>query len=284
METVTHSNKDITETISKNKFVRLAELPSLPALLMEALREINDSQDIGILADKIGQDPPLVARLLRIANSPFYGMSREIGTLREAIHLLGINRVRHMLLGICFPSMLPVPHKDFDYTTFWHHSMVVADCTRQLANATGIDRDSAFTAGLLHDIGRLIIVFLYPGEFSKIAAQSDQPLMLAERQVLSFDHMEIGGKAAQYWNLPIAIQESIELHETPPEPNDTKSLASLVYVANLLAIESKQQNESSLAREEAIRLTLDIHHIPLDKAALFVDAAKQFADQVVAAV
>jgi putative nucleotidyltransferase with HDIG domain len=282
MENLTHTNKTYSNAVPKDKFVRLAELPSLPALLMEALQQLNDTSNITLLADKIGQDPPLVVRILRIANSPFYGMAREIGSLREAIVLLGINRVRDMLFGICFSQLLPVRHKDFDYSMFWQHSMAVADCTRRLASYSGISPEFAFTAGLLHDIGRLIIVVLFPDEFSRIINESNQDLSVAERQLLGFDHLEIGSKAARHWNLPLAIQEAIELHETPPAWDSPKSLALLVYVANLLVAESIQVDESSLEERQAIQLALDILKIPIDQTATFVKTARQFADQIVA--
>ena len=282
MKTSIHTDKALSNVGPKEKFARLNELPSLPALLMEALQQLNDNQNVTTLADKIGQDPPLVARILRIANSPFYGMPREIGSLREAIVLLGINRVRDMLIGVCFSNMLPVRHKDFDYTLFWHHSMAVADCTRQLANYTGISPEFAFTAGLLHDIGRLIIVVLFPDDFSRILNESNHHLAITERRILGFDHMEIGGKAAKYWNFPVAIQEAIELHETAPAHDSTKSLASLVYAANLRVAETKQPHESSSAEQEAICLALDNLDIPIDQAALFVNTARQFADQIIA--
>ncbi len=86
----------------ENKFARLTDLPSMPVLLMEALQQTNDKQNLTALVDKISQDPAMVVRILRIANSPFYGMSREIGSLREAVVLLGLNRIRDMLISICF--------------------------------------------------------------------------------------------------------------------------------------------------------------------------------------
>jgi HD-like signal output (HDOD) protein len=109
----------------ENKFARLSDLPSMPTLLMEAIQQIDGKQSLMELVDKIAQDPSTAIRILRIANSPFYGMSREIGSLHEAILLLGLNRVRDMLLSICFSSMLPTQHKDFNYRQLWRHSMAV---------------------------------------------------------------------------------------------------------------------------------------------------------------
>ena len=137
---------------AQDKLARIADLPSLPALLMEALQHTGSNQSISDLADKIGRDPPIVIRILRIANSPFYGMSREIGTLREAIVLLGINRIRDILVTACFLNLLPTQHQEFNYRLFWRHSLAVADCGRQLGSSIRPE-DIVFTAGLLHDIG-----------------------------------------------------------------------------------------------------------------------------------
>jgi putative nucleotidyltransferase with HDIG domain len=205
-------------------------------------------------------------------------MSREIGSLREAVVLLGLNRIRDMLVSICFLKMLPVQHKDFDYRQFWHHSMAVAECTRQLANCTGTSPDMAFTAGLLHDIGRLVIVVLFPDEFSLVINESASSLIETERRILGFDHMEIGGKAAQHWNLPVAIQEAIEEHETPPEPDAAKSLGLLAYAANLLALE--QSDESALEEHEPIYTALAILDVSIGQAEHCANSGRQFADQV----
>jgi putative nucleotidyltransferase with HDIG domain len=265
----------------KNKFACLADLPSMPVLLMEALQQINGQQHLTTLVDKIGQDPAMTVRILRVANSPFYGMSREIGSLREAVLLLGFNRIRDMLVSVCFAKMLPARHKDFNYRQFWHHSMAVAECTRQLAGYTGSSADLAFTAGLLHDIGRLVIVVLFPDEFSRIINESDSPLIETERRILGFDHVEMGGKAAQYWNLPVVIQEAIEQHETPPEPGAAKSLGLLVYTANLLIAVTEQSDESALEEYEAICAALAMLNISTDQAVLCADSGRQFADQIV---
>jgi HD-like signal output (HDOD) protein len=269
---------------SKDKaaLLRLVDLPSLPTLLMEALQCTADNQSLTNFADKISQDPPMVVRILRIANSPFYGMSREISSLRQAIILLGLNRVRDMLLGVCFSKILPARHKDFDYPLFLHHSMAVADCARQLSIYTGIGQDIAFTAGLLHDIGLLVIVMLFPGDFSRIINEPHPNRVETERRILGFDHLEIGGKAAMKWNLPVAVQEAIELHETPPTRDSTKSLALLVYAANLLVTEAEQGDGSGLERQQAITDVLDKLDIPIDLAADWTNTSRQFADQIVA--
>lgn len=263
-----------------NKFACLANLPSMPALLMDALHQINGKQDLTTMVDKISLDPSMAVRILRIVNSPFYGMSREIGALREAIILLGFNRIRDMLISICFSKMLPIQHKDFNYRQFWHHSMAVAECTRQLSNHTGVSPDFAFTAGLLHDIGCLVIAVLFPDKFSQLINESVKFGIEAEQRLLGFDHMTIGGGAAQYWNLPQEIQEAIEQHETPPEPGSSKSLGLLVNTANLLIIRADQSDESALEKHEPICAALALLNVSIDQAAQCTNSGQQFADQI----
>jgi HD-like signal output (HDOD) protein len=284
MSTLEHTDKEISDIDSKNKVARLhlVNLPSLPTLLMEALQYTDDNQSLTNFADKISQDPPMVVRILRIANSPFYGMSREISSLRQAIVLLGLNRVRDMLLGVCFSKMLPVRHKDFDYPLFLHHSMAVADCARQLAIYTGICQDIAFTAGLLHNIGLLVIVLLFPDDFSLIINEPHPNSVETERRIMGFDHVEIGSRAAKHWNFPVAIQEAIEQHETPPTQESVISLGLLIYTANLLVTDAEPDDEFGLGRQEAISRAFDKLGVSIDQATLWADSSRQFADQIVA--
>lgn len=265
----------------------------MPALLIDALQQLDGNPEITTLVDKIGQDPPTVVRLLRIANSSFYGMSREIASLREAIVVLGFNCVRDLLVGICFSQMWSRQHHDFDYTKFWYHSMAVAECSRQLANYTGINPDIAFTAGLLHDIGQLVIVFLFPDAVDRIFKTQDvhppcgmqAPIAEKERRLLGFDHAYIGAKAALYWNFPVAIQKAIEQHETMPAAGAVKSLGVLIYSANLLMVDSMPWDRSAAQdREEALRITLDILGAPVEQALLSADAGRRFAERIIAAL
>lgn len=282
MPTIDRTDKEFVEMDSKNNVARLVDLPSLPALLMEALQQSAGNQGLSDLADKIGQDPPMVVRILRIANSPFYGMPREIGSLQEAVVLLGLNRVRDMLLGVCFSKILSVQHKDFNYQLFWRHSMAVAHCTRQLATYTGIDQDIAFTAGLLHDIGLLVIVLLFPDDFSRIIVEPHSDSIETERRIIGFDHVEIGCKAVKHWNLPIAIQEAIEQHESPPTQESPISLGLLIYTANLLVSNEEQSDDSNAEHKEIIGDALNKLDIPIEKAIHWADTSRQFADQIVA--
>lgn len=287
MSALEHSNKALVGMEPKTNItsLRLVDLPSYPALLMEALQYTEGNQSLANLADKIAQDPSMVVRILRIANSPFYGMSREISSLRQAIVLLGLNRVKDMLLGICFLKILPIQHnKDFDYPLFLRHSMAVAYCARQLAAYAGIAEDIAFTAGLLHNIGSPVIALLFPDDFSRIIHDPHPNRAETERRVMGFDHLEIGSKAAKHWNLPVVIQEAIEQHETPPQQGEeeTISLGLLIYAANLLVTDAEQDDDSELEPHTAITQVLELLDISVDQATDWASTGRQFADQIVA--
>lgn len=282
MPILEHDDKKPADMDSKEKLARLVDLPSLPTLLMDALQHTTEKQNLSILADKIAQDPATVARILRIANSPFYGMSREIGSLREAIILLGVNRVRDMLISACFLKILPERHKDFDYPSFWHHSLAVADCARQLGMHTGLSLDIAFTAGLLHDIGRLVIVFVFPDEYSRLIKEPHPNRLETERLIMGFDHVEIGSKVAQRWNFPFAIQDAIEQHETPPAQGAAISLGLLVYTANLLIKETEQCDDFDAGQQEALIDVLELLDVSVEQSRQWVDTSQQFAEQILA--
>lgn len=276
------TGNDSASMESKIKLAHLHGLPSLPTLLMDALQHTSGNANLIDLAGKIGQDPHMLVRILRIANSPFYGMSREIDSLREAIVLLGLDRVKEMVLGVCFLKILPLQHKDFDYRLFWHHSMAVASCTQQLAAETGIGQDVAFTAGLLHDIGLLGIVLLFPDDFSRIISESSPNRLEAERRILGVDHANIGGQMARYWNLSLAIQEAIEQHESPPSPSAKISLGLLIYTANLLVKSLDIDPDSALNYQEAVAEALNLLKTPIEQATQWAENSRQFADQIVA--
>ncbi|MEI8572323.1 HDOD domain-containing protein [Methylomonas sp. LW13] len=268
---------------TKSQATLLADLPSLPTVIMDALQFTADKQNLSNLANKISQDPHMAVRILRVANSPFYGRSREIGSLQEAVVVLGLNRVKNLLLGLGFMNLFRLDRQDFDYSQFWHHSMAVAECARQLAIHTGMDQDIAFTAGLLHDIGLLAIVLLFPDDFSRITTGQHLNRIEAERHVLGFDHAEIGCNVAKHWNLPMAIQHAIEQHEIPRGQDEGKSLELMIHMANFLVL-ATQRDDQAFEYPESIVQILEMLNIPLDQAIDWANSSQQFANQVVASL
>jgi putative nucleotidyltransferase with HDIG domain len=241
-------------------------LPSLPSMLTDALAEIdNQRTDAAAIVDRIARDPPLAARVLRIANSPFFGLPRQISSLREAVVLVGIGRVRELLLSACFSQVFPARRGSFDHARFWRHSLTTAISARRIAACAGLGEESAFTAGLLHDIGRLVAGSLFPEAFGDVLgerARHHLGMMDAERRILGADHAEIAALVADRWNFPETIRDAVARHHTAPTAESAKSLATVIHVADLLCATLERSADPAADLPEEARFALDLLDVP----------------------
>lgn len=217
----------------------LRQLPSLPVVVLEVLETFEQSDvDVDALARKIAKDQAIAARVLRIANSSFYGLQTRVGTVQEAVVVLGFRSVRAMVMAVAATNSFPhCECRGFSHTAFWRHCVGVALCARALAVRAQINAEKAFTAGLIHDIGRLVLVSCFPKEYAEALAyrvHHDCTLVIAERDVLGLDHAVVGDALAERWKFSPALREAIAGHHTPQGYTAT-SLAGLVHVADLTA-------------------------------------------------
>lgn len=245
---------------------RVQKLPSRPSLVLELLESFDDERvDIATLARKIASDQALVARVMRVANSAFFGLSGQIGTIAEAISILGFNNLRGLVTAAAIINSAPKNLGQFDQLTFWRHGICAASCAKALAKRVGGSPEIAFTAGILHDIGKLIIAMEFPESVAELSLSndgSDEESLAAERALLGFDHAALGGELAKRWNFPPAIREAITLHHSPPGIGVRGGLADVVYIANLFAHaldhgQIREQSFARLAAEAQARLMLE---------------------------
>lgn len=235
----------------------IQKLPSLPSLVLEILDSFNNEQvDIRTLARKISLDQALVARVMRVANSAFFGLSGQIGTIPEAIALLGFNNLRGLVTAAAIINTFPKAGGHFVQLQFWRHSICTAVCAKVLAKHAGLNAETAFTAGVLHDIGRLIMVIHYPQVIAQLDLEGTSSVesLQAERAALGVDHAVLGGELAKRWNFPVTIREAIALHHTPPGFGDREGLTDVVYVANLFA---HALDRGALREEKAVQLAAE---------------------------
>ena len=217
---------------------QLDDLPSLPAVVMELLTSIDQEDvDISVLAKKVSHDQALTAKTLRLANSSTYGLQVKVTTIQQAITFLGFQTTRNLITAAavtgCFVKGLC---KGFDDKAFWRHSIATAVCARVLARRLRFNQDYAFTAGLLHDIGRLVLVTMYPEPYAEAIAKSvqdDIDLLDAERAVLGIDHVAAGLKLAEQWKFSDTIMMAIS-HHHDPDTVGAGVLAHIVHVANAI--------------------------------------------------
>jgi putative nucleotidyltransferase with HDIG domain len=212
------------------------DLPSLPAVVMELLSNIEqESIDISVLAKKVSYDQALTAKTLRLANSSSFGLQVKVATIQQAITFLGFQTTRNLITAAavtgCFPNgRCP----GFNDKAFWRHSIATAACSRSLARRLRFNQDVAFTAGLLHDIGRLLLVTGHPQAYGDVLAwraAHDGEWLDAERAVLGVDHVDAGVALAEHWNFSDTMRQAIAWHHAPETPG-AGFLAAIVHVAN----------------------------------------------------
>jgi putative nucleotidyltransferase with HDIG domain len=218
-------------------------LVSLPAACVRINELINDpASSVEDISRIITQDVALTARILRVANSPLYGFSTQIDTISRAITVLGTQQVLDLSLATsAVQTFSGIPNTLVSMDSFWEHSILCALCARHLAmECLKRQREAVFVGGLLHDIGQLVLYHLLP-DLSRQALEAclDGPNELetqeAERDIIGFDHAEVGGELAHRWSLPTIIQECIAYHHHPEEAQQNRVETAIVHIANSIA-------------------------------------------------
>lgn len=225
----------------------LAKVKDVPPLSASVQRVYALTQDklanASHFEEAIRPDPALTANLLRIANSAFFGARREIESVRHAVAFLGQKRVFDLAVSASFGKILPaqLPGYQIDSNHYWQHCIAVAIMGENLAKELGFAApDLVFTAGLLHDIGKLVIGSFLDASDSELShqlAREELNFVQAERETLGQDHCEIGEIIAQTWDLPEAIGLCCRWHHVPGQApkNKHQLLINLVHAANGLA-------------------------------------------------
>jgi putative nucleotidyltransferase with HDIG domain len=198
----------------------------------------------------VQQDPSLTARLLKLANSAMFGMQRQVDTVSRAVAVLGTRQVRDLTLGLAAARAFEgIPNSLVSMGSFWHHSVMAAVCAKLVAAEVPRGRpDSAFVAGLLHDVGQLVMFNKLPEQAHRALLMTiDEPgepdLHVCERQLLGFDHADVGGALARRWGLPVALQECIEFHHRPELARQHPLDVAVVHVANSLAVLAELESD-----------------------------------------
>ncbi len=216
----------------------IRDLPSLPAVVVELLSSMEQEDiDTHILANKISLDQSLTAKTLRLANSSFYGMSSKVTTIHQAISVLGFHSIRTLVTACSLTgSFSPTAIEVFDFKAFWRQSVATAVIAKLLAVRYKINPETAFTAGLLHDIGMLVLATRFPQDYAQVQAQrraDDCYIIEAEQKVFGLNHASVGSALAAHWKFPLAIQKAVEQHHDEHGP--TVNLPLVVHAANTLA-------------------------------------------------
>ena len=226
----------------------IINLPTLPTVVAKMLEIIDDPRSSArALGRLINNDQVLTARILRLANSAFYGFPNPISTINLAIVVLGFETIKNLGLSVTVIDRFARSGKDdelLDYTRFWEHSVGVAVASRMIARMHGFRaiEGEAFVAGLLHDIGKVILSQYQTKAYSRCLTMVEQEsisLIEAEERVFEVNHAEIGWWLAKRWNLPETLYEAIRLHHSPLVAKAHPQMTAIVHFANILTRAAK---------------------------------------------
>ena len=231
----------ITPTELVTGFVHLNSLPEIVVRLNQVIDDPGHSAaDLGHL---IELDPALSARLLRIVNSPLYALSRRVDSISRAVTIVGESDVRNLAIATSVASLFTgIQSRHIDVSTFWRHSVYCAVVARLLAEQQLLgNRESYFLAGLLHDIGSLLISTKLPEmarEALLRARHHETSVQQAEHEVLGFDHAAVGAALLGQWRLPDNIITAVAHHHDPDACAEFRQGAAITHIANCLANQS----------------------------------------------
>jgi putative nucleotidyltransferase with HDIG domain len=221
-----------------NGAVKLASLPSIVAQTLEALKNPNVS--FSYVAEIIGKDPALSAKLLKLVNSALYGFPEPVDTISRAVTVVGANRLASLALGVSLINVFDsIPREVLDMRSFWEHSLACGVLSRLLAVSAGHpNEERCFVGGLLHDIGRLVMLKNHPGHVAQaiaLARQEDRPLFEVERDMWSFDHATLGGRLLASWKFPSSLERAVGEHHQPGGRSQIHQDVALTHLADIMA-------------------------------------------------
>ena len=257
----------------------LRQIPTIPPVLAPLLRYLEqpvEQLDVQKVTDFLAHDKSLAAQCLHMANSPLFGRWQKVESLRGAVVSLGFHHVSDIAMSCGVLNMLPGKRTSPDPVAFWEHSLGCALVCRHLARSIHLaDPGKAYLAGLLHDLGIIVNLWVLPQEFRaafEIAKADGIPLHEAEERFLGFTHCDSGRLLAESWGLPADLIEVVTYHHSPEKSSQNAGLVALVHIADLLCrmsglnygyIEARQVNlfEDSgfalLARDSAAMTEFD---------------------------
>ncbi len=244
---------DYTDQILK----KIKELPPLPLVVQKLLTVIeDDNSSADDISQVLNSDQAMASKVLKLVNSSFYGLSGKVTTIPRAIVILGVAAIRNLALGLGVTRVLAKAGTGEIQDKFWNHSIAVAAASEVLARHTKkVEPEEAFVAGLLHDIGHLLLLMAVPEEFMAVLAMGPVNMVENERRNIGMAHTRAGQKLLKQWKLPTTLCDAIRFHHTPKViTGKDDPLISIVALGDLFAGVHGEIYERSLCDEDFRKL------------------------------
>jgi HD-like signal output (HDOD) protein len=259
----------------------LVSLPAVCVRINEIIQRNNyTAAEIGTL---ISQDANLATRLLRVANSAFYGFPSKIATISRAVTIVGSRELRDLVLATsAIEAFAGIPIEAANMNSFWMHSLDCAIIARLVATRSHmVHSESLFVSGLLHDVGHLVMYLKVPDlarDAMLLAARKAIDIEVAEREAVGFDHAQLGGALLQAWGLPDTLLEPVRFHHSPADAPHYQREATVVCLANILAKQNRIGGigAAGLTLDERLIESLGLSRADIDP--ILQEAKQQFAE------
>lgn len=219
--------------------------PGMPGATAELFALLQDADaDVASIEKILRTDPGLTANILKLANSSYFGFAKQIGSVRQAVTLMGNAKIRQVVMVSCMNGFMdkPVSGYDLEMGELWRHAIAVSVAAEGLAaelNVQGISE--VFTAALLHDMGKLVLGGFVADHIDRLQARASAekvPYEMAEHDVLGIDHAEVGALLLEKWGLPGTIINAVRWHHNPEGVEPADPMIDLVHMADVLCLMS----------------------------------------------
>jgi putative nucleotidyltransferase with HDIG domain len=247
-------NKEVWETLENIK-----NLPTLPTIYFKVNKLLQDKEaSIENVAHVIEIDQAMSSGVLRLVNSAFYGLRSRTNSVSHAVMVMGFNAIKNAIVSVAIFDTLSIKDRypNFNITDFWRHSVSVAVLSKQLAEKSRlVSPDDAFMAGLLHDIGKIIMLTHFKEDFGKVwetVQKTKCSFNDAEMKVASIDHVQIGSYLARKWQLPEYVIQAISSHHFYITTSESSGLVECVMLADILSNNQYQINPDDYFFEDNV--------------------------------
>lgn len=261
----------MSDTKINEILARVRSFPTMPgagAKMLLLLKEPDTA--VAEIEEILRYDPGLTANVLKLANSAYFGIPSKIGSLKQAVILLGLKNLTQLVVASCVSAIMDksVPGYNLSPGDLWRHSVAVSIAAEALVkDHKRVDVEDVFTAGLLHDVGKLVLGYFVNEELEAIRsiAAKGVPFVVAENMILGTDHAEIGAHILAHWNLPADIINAVRWHHDPDSPDACTTQMDVVYLANVLCQASDTGGQAAGHAVELSPAVIDRLGIRLDQ-------------------
>jgi len=257
-------------------------LPPAPTVLVELLELFKDEdRDLDRAIELLNHDPALTSEVLKCCNSSYFGARQRVGDMFQAVSMLGFYEVYRIVVAMVGSQVagLTVATNALDINALWEHSVWSAEAAGIVAKHSGEDQSLAFTAGLLHDVGKVVLASARPEIYAGISHLAGQELTEKEDELLGVNHAEVGAQIFARWGLPASVIAAVWQHHALDVNSPFAQLASVVHVSDVMAHRLVKGQESSVVERpeymKILQLTPDDLPGLMEQVAQRTDSVKQ---------